>query len=80
MASSRSRRLMKSQVDTSRTRKQFSRRDFLKLLKATTIEVGLLGIGGAGYGFWFEPNWLRVEQVNLVLPRLSSLFHGLKIA
>ena len=71
---------MKSQVDTSRTHKQFSRRDFLKLLKATTIEVGLLGIGGAGYGFWFEPNWLRVEQVNLILPRLSSLFHGLKIA
>ena len=71
---------MKSTVHNPESRKRFTRRDFLKLLKATTIEMGLLGIGGAGYGFWFEPNWVRVEEVNLKLRRLASSFHGLRIA
>jgi predicted MPP superfamily phosphohydrolase len=71
---------MKSTVDTSRGHKQFSRRDFLKLLKAATLELGLLGIGGATYGFGIEPNWLQVERVNLKLRRLALAFHGLRIA
>jgi predicted MPP superfamily phosphohydrolase len=62
------------------SRKGFSRRDFLKLLKAATIEMGLLGIGGASYGFWVEPNWLKVEEVNVKLRRLTPSFHGLRIA
>ena len=71
---------MKSTAHNPESRKGLSRRDFLKLLKATTIEMGLLGIGTAGYGFWVEPNWLRVEEVSLKLRRLASSFHGLRIA
>ncbi|HEU0295648.1 MAG TPA: metallophosphoesterase [Anaerolineales bacterium] len=64
----------------SQSRRGFSRRDFLKLLKAATIEMSLLAAGGGGYGFWIEPNWLRVEEVNLKLRRLAPDFHGLRIA
>jgi uncharacterized protein len=71
---------MKSTVDNSQSRKGFSRRDFLKLLKAATVELSLLGIGGAAYGYWIEPNWLKVEKVNLTLERLKPSFHGLSIA
>ena len=71
---------MKSTDHHSRDRKKFSRRDFLKLLKATTIELSLLGVGGATYGFWVEPNWLKVEKVNLMLRRLGEAFHELRIA
>jgi uncharacterized protein len=70
---------MKSMVDDSLAQNGFSRRDFLKLLKVTAMEMSLLAIGGAGYGFWVEPNWLQVEKVNLNLPRLGPAFHGLRI-
>lgn len=66
--------------DNSQVRKQFSRRDFLKLLKAATIELWLLIGGGAMYGFWIEPHWLKVEKVNLKLPRLTPAFHRVRIA
>ena len=71
---------MKSTVDNSQVQKQFSRRDFLKLLKVATIELSLLAIGGTAYGYWVEPNWLKVEKVNLKLQRLTPAFHGLRIA
>ena len=71
---------MKSALHDSRGRTGFSRRDFLKLLKAATIELGLLGVGGATYGFWLEPNWLKVEKVNLKLRKPAPAFHGLTIA
>lgn len=71
---------MKSTSDNSPNRKGFSRRDFLKLLKAATIELSLLGFGGAGYGYIVEPNWLQIEKVNLKLQRLTPAFHGMRIA
>jgi hypothetical protein len=71
---------MKSTATNSVSREGLSRRDFLKLLKAATIELSLLAAGGGGYGFWIEPNWLRVEEVNLKLRRLAPVFHGLSIA
>ena len=71
---------MKSTVDTPRGREQFSRRDFLKLLKAATLEFGLLGIGGGLYGYFVEPNWLKVESVTLTLGRLAPAFHGTRLA
>ena len=67
-------------VNSCQNQKGFSRRDFLKLLKSATIEISLLAAGGGGYGFWIEPNWLRVEEVNLKLRRLAPAFHGLRIA
>jgi predicted MPP superfamily phosphohydrolase len=42
--------------------------------------MGLLGVGGGGYAFWIEPNWLRVEKVTLRLRRLAPAFQGLRIA
>jgi predicted MPP superfamily phosphohydrolase len=71
---------MKSTANNSQSQKQFSRRDFLKLLKAATIELGLLGVGGVTYGFWVEPNWLKVERVHLKLRRLTPAFYGMRIA
>ena len=71
---------MKSTVDTARGREQFSRRDFLKLLKAAALEFGLLGIGGGVYGYFVEPNWLKVESVTLQLGRLAPAFQGTKLA
>lgn len=71
---------MKSTAHNSQSQKQLSRRDFLKLLKVATVELGLLAAGGAGYGFWIEPNWLKVEKVNLKLQRLAPAFHGVRIA
>jgi predicted MPP superfamily phosphohydrolase len=71
---------MNSAVNDARRRKGFSRRDFLKLLKATTIELSLLGVGGATYGVWLEPNWLKVEKVNLKLRKPAPAFHRLTIA
>ena len=56
-----------------------SRRDFLKLLKVGAIDLGLLALGGCGWSFVIEPNWIKVEHVNLTLPRLTSAFSGLRI-
>lgn len=67
-------------INNSQNQKGFSRRDFLKLLKAATIEISLLAASGGGYGFWVEPNWLKVEKVNLKLRRLAPAFDKLKIA
>jgi len=71
---------MKSTVDTPHGRRQFSRRDFLKLFKAAALEFGFLGIGGGVYGYFVEPNRLKVESVTLKLGRLAPAFHGTKLA
>jgi len=71
---------MKSALDHPLNRKHFSRRDFLKLLKVAAVELSLLGVGGAGYGYMVEPNWLKVERVNLKLRRLAPGFQGVRIA
>ena len=60
--------------------KNLTRRDFLKLLKAAAIDFALLAVGGLGYGFFVEPNWLKIESVRLKLPRLTPAFTGLRIA
>ena len=60
--------------------KKLSRRDFLKLLKVAGIDLALLLLGGAGYGYLVEPGWVVVENVRLKLPRLSPAFSGIRIA
>jgi predicted MPP superfamily phosphohydrolase len=57
-----------------------TRRDFLKFLKVTAIDLTMLAAGGAGYGLFVEPGWLRIEQVNLKLQRLTPAFSGIRIA
>lgn len=61
-------------------RKNLTRRDFLKLLKAAAINLTLLTLGGTGYGFLFEPGRVKVESVSLRLRRLTQAFHGIRIA
>ena len=60
--------------------RNLTRRDFLKLLKAAILDFILLAVGGAGYGFLVEPGWVKVETVQLKLPRLARTFSGLRVA
>ena len=57
-----------------------SRRNFLKLIKVAAIDLVLLTIGGAGYGYLLEPGWVVVENIKLKLRRLSPAFSGIRIA
>ncbi|HKY54791.1 MAG TPA: metallophosphoesterase [Anaerolineales bacterium] len=61
-------------------RKNLTRRDFLKLIKAGAINLALLALGSIGYGFLVEPNWLKIESVRLKLRRLTPAFDGIQIA
>lgn len=58
---------------------KISRRDFLKLLKAGAVSLGLVVAGGAGWSYLIEPGWVQIENVTLNLSRLSSNFHGTRI-
>ena len=60
--------------------KRFTRRDFLKLLGVGFLDLFLLAIGGASYGMLVEPNWLKVENIKLKLPRLPRPFSGFRMA
>lgn len=61
-------------------RTQLTRWDFLKVLGVPTLNFVLVAIGGAGYGYLMEPNWIKVETIRLTLPRLSRKFSGLRLA
>ena len=71
---------MKHRVNQSQEQKQFSRRDLLKLMKVGAIDLALLAAGGAGYGFLIEPAQIKIESVNLRLPRLTPSFFGVRLA
>lgn len=45
--------------------RRLARRDFLKLAGIAALDILLLAIGSAGYGFLMEPNWFKVETVRL---------------
>lgn len=59
---------------------RLTRRDILKLAGVAALDLFLLAIGGAGYGFLIEPNRFSVETVRLKLPRLSPRFSGFRVA
>ena len=71
---------MKSMVNSMTNGKKLFRRDFLKLLKVGAIDLSLLAAGGAVWSFLLEPNWVKIEHVNLRLPRLTPEFSGIRIA
>jgi uncharacterized protein len=70
---------MKQTEDIFSSRGKLSRRDFLNLLKAGAVSLGLVAAGGVGWSYLVEPGWVQVENVTLNLPRLSSNFHGTRI-
>lgn len=59
--------------------KKLTRRDFLKLLGIGLLDSVLLAVGGAVYSMFVEPNWLKVENVKLKLPRLPRVFSGFRM-
>ena len=59
---------------------QITRREFLKLMGVAALDILLLAIGGVGYGYLMEPNWFKVETIQLKLPRLTRRFSGLRVA
>ena len=61
-------------------KRKLTRRDFLKLLKAGFIELALILLGGGSYGYLAGAGRIKVESVNLRLPRLTKSFHGIRIA
>ncbi len=63
----------------SKPKSRISRRDFLKLLKISGL-VMLVAAAGGAYFLKDESDWLDVQQVRLVLPRLPVSFSGIRIA
>jgi hypothetical protein len=61
-------------------RRNFSRREFLKLVVRTTAGAAIAGVGSLGYATRVEPYWVDVERVKLTLSRLPAAFHGYKVA
>jgi len=59
---------------------KLTRRDFLKLLRTGAIDLGLLAIGAAAWGFLIEPDRVSVETVPVKLSRLTPAFFGIRIA
>ena len=72
--------MTKSTNDNSDNANKLTRRDFLKLLRTAAIDLGLLAIGGAAWGFLVEPGRLSVETVPMKLSRLTPAFFGMRIA
>src|SRR5512145_930411 len=59
---------------------RLTRRGFLKIIGVAALDLFLLAIGGAGYGFLMAPNRFTVETIRLKLPRLSGQFSGMRLA
>jgi uncharacterized protein len=58
---------------------KFSRRDFLRILKAIVADSFLAGLGASIYSTLVEPLWFDVVEVSLTLPRLPRAFSGYRI-
>jgi predicted MPP superfamily phosphohydrolase len=71
--------ISKKGVHLTRVSRGFSRRDFLRVLKRTFFSSVAAGTGSLVYGFYGEPGWVDVEQVELVLPRLPKSFSGFRL-
>ncbi|MFZ5857584.1 MAG: metallophosphoesterase [Chloroflexota bacterium] len=61
------------------TGKKLSRRDFLKLTTAVSLQAVVLGLLGYKYSTDWEMNWIDITQLSLKLPRLDPAFKGLKL-
>ncbi len=59
---------------------QHSRRRFLKLLAAAGAQLVVLSGGGLAYAWRVEPDWLRVEQLDIPIVGLPAGLEGVRIA
>jgi uncharacterized protein len=59
--------------------KQITRRDFLRILKNTMLSLFALGPASFIYGFFAEPEWIDIEEREIILPRLPRSFSGFRI-
>jgi len=60
--------------------KKLTRRDFLKVLWVSFINLILIAVGGTGYGMLIEPALVQVEKVQLMLKRLPRVLSGIRVA
>ncbi len=67
---------MSELVDTPQ---KFARRDFLKLLKALSLQAVIFGFLGYKYSTEWEMNRIEITHLSLNLPRLDPVFKGLKL-
>lgn len=67
-------------IFNSTPKKNYSRRDFLKLVAWLGLNAGLLVLGGAGYMSNVEPYWVEISELRLKLPHLPRAFDGLRLA
>lgn len=59
---------------------KFSRRDFLNLLRISTLTALASTLGGIFYSASMEPGWLDVVRLKMPLRRLPKSFVGFRIA
>jgi uncharacterized protein len=60
-------------------KRNFSRRDFLKMARFLILSSFVVGSGGLAYGIFIEPEKLDVKEVEIILPRLAHQFSGYRI-
>jgi hypothetical protein len=57
-----------------------SRRKFLRWALGVPLATAAAAVGGVGYAYGIEPDWLAIEQVTVRVPGLLPTLNGLKIA
>jgi predicted MPP superfamily phosphohydrolase len=62
-----------------KSKRQLSRRDFLKVTAVLGADAFVLGLAGTGYARNIEPAWVEVTDVRLKLPRLAGSFSGFRM-
>lgn len=58
---------------------RITRRRFLQFLGGSVIGAAAAGLGGYAYATQIEPDWVSLENVSLVLPRLQPAFDGFRL-
>lgn len=48
-------------------------------MKIGRFDLLLLALGAAGWGYLFDPGWVKIESVNLKLKCLHSVFSGIEL-
>ena len=60
--------------------RKITRRSFLRAGVRLGIGAGTLALGSAAWARKIEPDWVEIEEIEMVLPRLPRQFDGFRIA